>query len=154
MSIFILIIIVILYYYITINTSNKTICYKHNIAYDINKYNCHTLLKQPLLNTIITNRYYYYFNYKYTNYFNRKVEYEKLIHDNENFLLSLYLISITDFPPISFTISFILAHSHLSAYDLCSFSSISTITICLFNSYNIWCQSINLKNSRSSRRTQ
>jgi len=72
----ILIIIIILYYYTTICTLKSN-----------NTYECNILLRQPILNTIFSNMYFYYFECKYLNYFIKNVEYELVKHDSEKFLL-------------------------------------------------------------------
>ena len=85
-----LIIIIILYYYITLNLNTNNILHTHNINYNINKYNCTLLLKQPLLNTIITDRFYYYFKHKYIELFYNNAEREQINYNNADFLLQWY----------------------------------------------------------------
>ena len=91
MFIYLIIIIIILYIYINLiindNTNNDMLLYKHNINYNVNTYKCPWLLKQPILNTILTNRYFYYFNYKYFIQYNKYVKYEHINYNNGNFLI-------------------------------------------------------------------
>lgn len=88
MYIYLIIIVVILYYYILLDiNSNNITLYKHNIKYNVNTYKCPLLLKQSLINTVLTNRYFYYFNYKYMQYFNKNVTYEYINYENANFIL-------------------------------------------------------------------
>ena len=87
MFVYLIIILFILYYYITLNLNTDNILYKNNINYNINKYDCPLLLKQPLLNTVLTNRFYYYFKNKYIQRFNSYVEHEHINYNNADFLL-------------------------------------------------------------------
>jgi len=73
----IIIVVIILYYYIIIHIAKN-----NNTSYE-----CNILLRQPILNTIFSNMYFYYFDSKYLNYFTKNVECEAIKHDSEKFLL-------------------------------------------------------------------